>query len=551
MALTSAFTNALLDGENRVNIVAEVTLDGGMEKWGTDTGGFNDITPIIGKVDFLTNKISADRGFTLRGDVNITISGREIIQSLISGNYILNRRVAIKVGFVKDGFLYTDYGTINEGKIIDWSRNGDELTLTISDDTFDEDTKIPTENINDIQFLDYTNSGAGKSPTSIMTDILLTQLGIASGNVNSANFTSEGGEWLNGWLFSRVITEPSEAKKYLAQLQRETNSWIFHNGTQIDFKVFAPPIPGTAVESWTDNDVKGLTEKSGYKDNFYNKVVVYFDYDESGSDNVENFQTWVIDEDNDSQGASQHNKTSQKDIKCYWIRSFTHTQPTNITGVTIYHSSTSNGAGTGTLTFTYDTGGDHTFQWTAPSGTIGTAVTVSESGKYDVYDTNELKWVRIVVDYSNLPGSNQSDSITISSLNGQSHATTLARKILNRHRDPSAKVSFSVDINEIAHSSEFIKPTDLKDLTTDEAFERGESTWTQERVMLTSVRPDWSKGQVKIEADETKMYRRYGFIAPVGQADYPTATASERERAYIGDANNKVNGGTEDGYYIW
>ncbi len=45
--------------------------------------------------------------------------------------------------------------------------------------------------------------------------------------------------------------------------------------------------------------------------------------------------------------------------------------------------------------------------------------------------------------------------------------------------------------------------------------------------------------------------RRYGLIAPARTPDYPQASADEREKyAFIGDANNKVNNGKEDGYYI-
>lgn len=67
--------------------------------------------------------------------------------------------------------------------------------------------------------------------------------------------------------------------------------------------------------------------------------------------------------------------------------------------------------------------------------------------------------------------------------------------------------------------------------------------------MLTSVRPE--KDKVSIEVIQTKMYRRYGFIAPAGTLDYDSATAAQKEYAFIGDANNKVGAALVDGYYIW
>ena len=69
--------------------------------------------------------------------------------------------------------------------------------------------------------------------------------------------------------------------------------------------------------------------------------------------------------------------------------------------------------------------------------------------------------------------------------------------------------------------------------------------------MLTSVRPDFSFNRVSVEAIETKMYRRYGFIAPPGYPDYQAATASQREYGFIGGNANKVEAGGRDGYAIW
>ncbi len=240
-----------------------------------------------------------------------------------------------------------------------------------------------------------------------------------------------------------------------------------------------------------------------------------------------------------------------KIIKSKWIRSYAQNQPAAITGTVVSHVYKSNGQGTGVLTFTYDAGGSHSFQWAAPGDSAGSPAKVSSSGKYTLYSADTSRWVRIVVDYTGLPSQGASDTITITPLNGLSMASQLAQKLLNRYRDPVSAISFEMDINNMVFDGEFIRPGDFKDITTDEASELGSGAWTKERVMITRVRPDMSRHRVRVEAVETKMYRRYGFVAPAGQPDYPAATPSERERAYIGDSSNKVNGGTEDGYVIW
>ncbi|MBI5644435.1 MAG: hypothetical protein HY954_13315 [Deltaproteobacteria bacterium] len=545
--LTSKYISELGKNVNTPNVILEFELDGGARKFGKHTGGFNDVVPVVKSVSSFQNKIDMKKGYSTRGEITIVLSGRENFKTLVKDNYLKNRRVVRKDGFLAPGFSYSDYASTYTGLISEWSRKGDELTITVSDDLIDATVSIPEEDSSNTQYIDYTSM----NPADIMKDILLTQLEVGSAYVDSAKFESERDIWFNGWKFSRVITEPEAANEYLNELQTESNSFIIHDGEKISFKVFAPPVPGEGIEEWDED--KSLLEdsfriKSGYKDNFYNRVIVYFDYDESGSDGTDNFDSAIIAIDAASQDASEWNEASTKTIKSKWIRSYKHSQPVNITGTVVYHASKANGAGTGTLTFNK---ADNTLQWTAPGGSPGTAVELTEDGRIDIYDSDESRFIRALVSTASLPSVDKTDLITISSLGGQRHATALASKLLNLYRDPSATVSFEVDINNVAFNSRFIKPTDFKDITTDEASELGLSSWIKERVMVTSVRPDFSEHRVSVEAIKTKIYRRYGFIAHSGYQDYAYATKSQRERAYIGNAGNNVNNGAEDGYYTW
>ena len=524
-------------------------MDSSTLKWGYSTGGFSDVLPILKSVSSLQNKLDTEKGYSTRGQLTLVITGRDNFKTLIQNNYLKNRRINRKDGFTVSGFLYSDYAQTFSGKILDWSRKGDELTITIGDDMMvDAQKKIPVENSTKTQYLDYRNT----NPVDIIQNILGTQLAIPAGQIDTTKFDSEQTNWLSSHAFDRVLTKPEQANKYLNELQMETNSFIIHDGEKITFKVFAPPLPGQTIEEWTDNlnILSGsFNEKSGYQDNFYNRVVVYYDYDESNSDNPENYEAAVIAVDAASQGSSQWSEIKTREVKSKWIRTHTYTQPSNITGVVVYHVSAANGIGTGTLTYNY---ANNTLQWTAPGGAIGEAIKVSKDGLFQVFDTDKTKWARVIVTTVSLPGGNQTDTITISALQGTTYATFLAQKLLNRYRDPVAIVDMDIDLNNVAYNSVFIKPTDLKDLTTDEAANKGYSTWAQERMLLTSVRPDFSAAKVDIEAIQTKLYLRYGFIAPAGQPDYPSATAAQKERAYIGRASdNKVNAGTEEGYVVW
>ena len=550
ITLTSAFLAELKKNVNESNTILEVELDSGIVKWGTGTGGFSDVLPVLKSVSSRQNKLDPKSGYSTRGQITVVITGRDNFKDLIKDEYLKNRAITRKDGFVAAGFQYSDYAPTFTGKIIDWSRKGDELTLVIGDALRVEGTKkLPVEEDGNTQYLDYRNT----NPVDIIQDILKTQLGISASLVDDTQFDSEQSTWLAGWAFDRVLTGPQEANKLLNELQVETNSFIVHDGEKISFKHFAPPVPGQTIEEWTDNFhiwKETLTQKSGYKDKFFNRVVVLYDYKESGSDKYGDFESVYFAADTDSSGASEWDETKTKTIKSKWIRSLTYTQPSNITGVTVYHVSKANSTGNGTLTFNQ---ANNTLTWEAPGGggVPGATVTLDSDGTYQLFHTNLNKWVRVDVDVSALPGSNQSDTITISDLGGANHAAYLANKILARYRDPLAVVGFEVDLNNVAYDSEFIKPTDLKDLTTDEAMEKGKGTWPAERMMLTSVRPDFADGKVRVEAMQTRMYLKYGFIAPGGQPDWDSASEGEKEYAYIGDASNQLGAANDEGFVIW
>lgn len=543
ITLSAAFLANLKSGNNTPVTILEVVLDSGTVKWGTHRE-FTDVRVCVKSVSSLQNKLDTKAGYSTRGQLTVTIVGRDNFTSLVSGDYLKNRRVTRKDGFA--GMVYADYAATYTGTIQDWSRKGDELTLIIQDDLVDASKKLPVENATKTQSLDYRNT----NPVDIMTNLLITQLGISSGLVNSTQFESERDLWLNGWKFDRVLTEPKAADEYLNELQIETNSYVIHDGEKISYKVFAPPTPGQTIEEWTDtnhilHDTFSL--KSGYKDGFYNRVVFYYDYDESGSDKEDNFEAAVIAVDSASQDSGQWDESSTKVIKSKWVRSHTYSSPSNVTGVVIYHASRNNSTGSGTLTYDYS---DQTLQWTPPGGTIGEAVKVTKDGKYQLFGADKTKWIRVIVTTASLAGSDKTDTITLTTLSGENHATTMAQKILSRYRDPVPSVSMEIDVNSVSYNSTFIKPTDLKDMTTAEACEKGSSTWNTERCLLTSIRPDFAKGTMAVEAIPTRMYRRYGFICPASYPDYGSATAAQKERAFVGAATTNLVG-SDAGYYSW
>jgi len=569
MTLSTRFLEELGKCSNMSNVVVEFELDGGPVRFGFH--GRNALPPCIFKADgrysadgfllavgsdelpfvvpalktvsSLQNRIDVRSGYTTRGQFTVVIAGRENFAALVSDEYLKNRRVKRKDGFIAHGFTWVDYASTFTGKVLDWSRRGDELTVIIADDLKEASAKIPAESESRTGCIEYR----AMNPADIMADIIVSRLGVGASLVDLETFASERDRWLGAWKFDRILTEPLEANQFLNELQVESNSFIVHDGEKISFKVFAPPVPGQTVEEWTDRTFlkDSFAVKAGCRD-LCNRVVVYYDYDESGGDREGNYESAVIAADAASQSASQWKETSTRTIKSKWIRSHTFTELPGLEGVKVYHASRSNGAGTGQLSFDR---ASSALTWTSPGGIAGEAVKLTRDGKYQVFDADKNRYVRVLVETAALPAANAVSEVLISAIGGGNHASALAGKLLNRYRDPVATMSFDVDINCMASGSSFMKPTDMKDLTTDEACGKGAASWIRNRVMLTSVRPDFASGRVSVEGVETKMSRRYGFIAPAGLPDYEGASTAQREYGYLGDASNLTGGA--DGYHIW
>jgi hypothetical protein len=705
ITLSEKYLSELKKNVNEPVTIIEIAFSGGTRKFGTATGGFSDVAPILASVSSLQNKLDQRTGYSTRGQLKFALLGRDNFKNIVRDEYLKNRRVVRKDGFIAPGFEYSDYADTFTGRISDWSRSGDEITITVTDDLVEATRSVPEENAGQTQFLDYRDT----NPIDVIKDLVLRQLeaagplkngdfenwssgatsapdewtlagagatvaasttsskrglynaaltggsvtsalkqtfadfadykgkqisfgswvkssvasqarlriddGVspvyssyhtggggwefltvtrqvsgaatqlefsvrvaASGTayfdgavardgssvaptdlcVNEANFILERDRWFSNWKFDRVITKSEAVNKFLNELQVETNSFVFHDGAAINLKAFAPPFLGETIEEWSDEKhilKDSLSCSSGYRDNFYNRVLVYYDYDESGGDSEEAFSSLHIAVAADSVDASRWGEVKTRTIKSRWIRTRTHNQPVNVTGVTIYNVNAANPLGKGYLEYTFDAvKGERAIRWRSSDGSdFGEPVQVSRSGKYEVKGADPLKLIRAVVDFDALPSANASDEILITHLDGDLYARVLADQYLRRYKDPVASVAFDVGINDVCSDGAFRKVTDLVDLTTDEAFEKGEGSWDKERVMLTGFRPDFGKGRASIEAVETRIYtNNYGFVSPASHTSaWDSATPAEKLYAFVGDANNQLGAANDDGFIIW
>ena len=123
-------------------------------------------------------------------------------------------------------------------------------------------------------------------------------------------------------------------------------------------------------------------------------------------------------------------------------------------------------------------------------------------------------------------------------------ANHLASRTLSLFREPPIKLGFSVELKD-----DDLKTGDLFRLTTDDILDAAGTP--EERLYQVLRKEPKEDNEIAFLVMDTRHSKRYGFIAPNGYPNYPSATAQQKEYAFVGNANNKVNGGIEDGYYIW
>ncbi len=88
------------------------------------------------------------------------------------------------------------------------------------------------------------------------------------------------------------------------------------------------------------------------------------------------------------------------------------TAPTTITGV-IIDDANGNALGAGSLFFDFSA---TTLRWTPPAGTAGAVVDVSSNGVFSIQGANDGGLLAVTVTSASLPGSDQTNTITITSL---------------------------------------------------------------------------------------------------------------------------------------
>ncbi len=269
--------------------------------------------------------------------------------------------------------------------------------------------------------------------------------------VNFGSVVQRSPDIITPYFFSKLAEVSSNEGRFLDQRVTMLSKNHVEDLNELQLgTVVAQSVIGQTLGIETDNNHRLqadlITELRG-SDESFNRVIVYYNYDESGEYKDNNFADAVTVTPTYLQLPNgELNDFKTMVVMSKEIRTLTYTTTSNITGVTIYHVSSTNDVGIGDGTLQYNRA-TNTLTWRAPSGVAGRPITLYKDGKFQVFDTDRAKFASVLVNMANLPETDQTDIVEMAVLDGQTQAITLATEVLWQSKSLIASDSSEVDIN--------------------------------------------------------------------------------------------------------
>ncbi|KKL19581.1 hypothetical protein LCGC14_2464040, partial [marine sediment metagenome] len=173
-------------------------------------------------------------------------------------------------------------------------------------------------------------------------------------------------------------------------------------------------------------------------------------------------------------------------------------------------------------------------------------------GKKDHNDPDDFNAVLIWIDADAETANNYDEERTLEIFADwifkETEARIFASRYLRRYSDPPAFYHFSMDRKDSA-----IQTGDVLDITTaDFVDQQGADETLDFQVLTKKERRD---GSVQVKCLQSRLNKRYGFVAHAGANDWGSATDLEKKHCYVGQASTNLVGTTgtvtELGYHVF
>lgn len=558
--LTKGFDEAKKPSSQWACIV-ELSLDTGLLKFSNRPTKFEDVRPMLkNSPRALPSKIEIRYDKSSVGKVSFDLLEPEYFRKLIANEYLKNRKVEVKIGPL-DGH-YSDYFTYFKGKVKTYDIAKDVMRISVEDEWQLTREKIPTLNETKTQFVSFGAPIEGADATSsgmhplVIMERLLEIAGIESPYIDSEQFSAERRHFNTNWRFQRIINKPMPLKTLINDLQEITLTHLFQKYDQVSVRTFAPPLIGQSLLSIDEEFIQGsFSLKGKQKDNFFNRIEVYYDYDEA-ADELDNYHSVKIVEDLDSQGATQWNEVKTKTIKSKWMKSLGVIQGNDLneeTGFVVLFASSA--CTTGLHTIRYTTGDTPTLEFRAlGSSTFGEAIKVKKPEIYTIPDgEDDSKFITVLCIPDLYSGNTRTDDFRTEDLDGDALARILAKRLLNEFRDPVPEIDFKLPLHKLTHLGDFVTPSQIVKVSTDLGAWKGYDQLQNAYAMLLSVKPDFKNFRGAISAIITMLDKKFLHFSPnrLHQVDWADEDAEDQEYGAICDNNNEMTDPVKsEGYRI-
>lgn len=228
-----------------------------------------------------------------------------VIKNLIENNFLKNKEIRIRVGFLDPDFTEDDFLPYNAGVVQYWKEKRNIVTLVCKDIQLDLNAEVPQSVEGGVSDVVYASGGVASHPIDIILDIILNQVNIRDSLVDLSGFDlARINPAIADWVFRRTLDKPFEAKELIEEINILIQGFLIPLEVgQLGYTLFDPTIEPDVIFDKNNIDLDSVDMESGVEQitsgaKFANRVGIYFGHATTGTDtDPSDFEDVKIEDD--------------------------------------------------------------------------------------------------------------------------------------------------------------------------------------------------------------------------------------------------------------